>query len=750
MLKRLAHLSSHYPRRVLLFWALLWLIAVPLSGRLEDKLSTNFGVAPGSVAGVVRDNISRAFAGNSNFQLVLLAEKKGKAPLDADTKAAEFSSVIKALRALDIVASVRYNASGASLPIPNDITPPRELAVITIKGADEDAARRTTRQLQKEVARLEPPHLNLLLTGRFPAEEEVTEISRRDALHAELFGLPISLLILAVAFGAIVAATLPLIVAVLSIFLALAILGVLANFFTFAVFAQIVITMLGLASGIDYALLMVNRFREELATGLPSAEAAEVTTTTAGQAVIFSGFTVLIALSALLIPPLSFVKSIGVASIIIMLLSVSISVTALPAALTLLGENINRIHVGNFWKPESNHRFWETRASMVTRHPWLWTIFGVAILLLLAAPVRHMNVAFSGTDGLTMQTETRRAQALLKDAGLDNVVNSFNVLLDFGERGFFHPSSVRASSRLSRMLAAHKGVAFVLSPNTTGNIPPLFVSGYYANRETALESPLAPLIKTTVSEDGRYALVRVIPESGQQTSQLVGLESAIKQDLEALELQGAVGGNPVFDREWVAALYGAFPFAIAVVYLLTFIILGLAFRSVLIPLKSILLNTLTVAAAYGVITAVFQDGWGAHLIGLPGGLGFVETSAPVFIFAIVFGLSMDYEVFLVSRIVEHHLAGASDRVAVVKAVSVTGGVITSAALIMGVVFFVFLFSHVVLIKTLSLGLTVAILLDATLVRLILVPAVMMLAGKWNWWLPKPVARLAKKLDLGHH
>jgi RND superfamily putative drug exporter len=216
-----------------------------------------------------------------------------------------------------------------------------------------------------------------------------------------------------------------------------------------------------------------------------------------------------------------------------------------------------------------------------------------------------------------------------------------------------------------------------------------------------------------------------------------------------LGLTARIGGDFIYEHETTKALYGQFPLALGLVYLATFIVLGLAFRSLLIPIKAIVLNTLTVGAAFGVLTLIFQYGLGATLFGLAGGLGFVDTAVPLFIFALVFGLSMDYEVFLVARIHEAHERGYDDKAAVISALTSTGGVISSAAAVMIAVFLPFVFSEVVLIKTLGLGLAVAIFLDATVVRLTLVPAVMALAGRWNWWLPKPFARLAERVNLSH-
>ncbi len=746
MLRAVGRLSTRYPRRVLAFWGVLLLLAFPLAGRVGEVLSTDSGVAPGSEARTVRRTLSRAF-NSTNHQLVLVADaSEGEAA--RGVYAARFAGLLREVRTLPAVESVMDTHSQSLIPLPDFSEQAKGAALVTLTGRTKAEVERVTRRIQDLLPRYEGEGLALYLTGSVPVEGEINAISAHDSLRAELFGLPLSLLVLSVAFGALVAATLPLLVAVLSVTLSLAVLFLLGQVFTFATFSQIIVTMLGLATGIDYALLMVNRFREELPRHKDAATAAQVTTQTAGKAVTFSGLTVLIALTALLVPPLAFVQSMGVASLVVMFFSVLVSLTALPAALTLLGGRVNKLKVSRLMPGSRSRPFWQAQARAVTKRPLLWTVIGTSVLLLLASPVGRMEVAFSGVRGLTQETDTRRAQVVLEDLELDSLLRSYDVLVDFGARGFYHPSSVGAVSRFSRAAAELEGVSQTLTPTTT-RLPTLFIGGYYATQETAEASPLAKLAQTTVSKDGRFALLRVFPEGDLSPSAAAALETTLRDLAEGEGLSARVGGSPVIEREWASVLYRSFPLAVGLVYLATFVLLGLAFKSVLIPLKSIVLNTLTVGAAFGVITAVFGLGWGAGMFGLPGGLGFVETSVPIFIFAVVFGLSMDYEVFLVARVVEHHEQGASDRDAVVAAVAATGGVITSAALIMGVVFFVFMFSHVVLIKTLSLGLTVAVLLDATLVRLVLVPAVMMLAGRWNWWLPRRVAKLARRADLGH-
>lgn len=299
---------------------------------------------------------------------------------------------------------------------------------------------------------------------------------------------------------------------------------------------------------------------------------------------------------------------------------------------------------------------------------------------------------------------------------------------------------MRKVSLLTQRLRELEHVAGVSSPMALESIPKLFLYQYYATAELALASEIAPLARATVSGDGRYALAKLVPVGALTPAQGAQVYEGIEAALSELGLRGAIGGVYVQGTEWTHALYAYFPLALALVALTTAFLLGMAFKSLLIPIKAVLLNALTVCAAFGVMTLVHQDGILYRLFGLGEVLGYVDTSAPLFIFAIVFGLSMDYEVFMVARIHEAHERGMSDHDAVATAISTTGGVITSAAAVMVTVFALLIFSHVELIRTLGLGLSVAVILDATLVRLALVPSVMTLAGRSNWWLPRFGAR----------
>jgi putative drug exporter of the RND superfamily len=743
--ERLGRFVSSYPKIILIFWALVVLACAPFAQRVGAVLIADIGLPAGSTAQQMKLVVTEAYASAPIYQLLLVADSDVLANTDPLYQAS-FDHVIGGILSLEEVLAVADYRTDVALPLLSQ-DGRSMIAIIDLAATNPATSHEGARAVASVLPRVGA--LSFHLTGGAAVEREIQEISERDVRRAEIYGLPLSLMILLVAFGALVAAGLPLIVAVGSITLSFAALYGLGQFMHFAAFTQSVVTMLGLATGIDYALLMVNRFREELARQGEARGAAATTAATAGRAVAFSGLTVVAALAALLIPPLNFVQSIGLGSMTVVLMSVLLSLTALPAGLALLGHRVNWLRLTRRVPGQRSRAFWRAQAERIMRRPWLWATSGTLLLLLFSAPATQMQLAFAGIQGLTEDTDARQAHLVLERMGLDGLLRSFDVLIDFGEEGFFHPSSVRRVSQFSRASAGLMRVEQVYSPTTVGQLPGLLMRQYYASRDTAAASPLRGLVETMVSQDSRYALVRVFPDTAILPWQRARLESELRRIARELELSVLIGGDYIVESEWSRALYSSFPLAVGLVYLITFLLLGLAFRSLLIPLKSIVLNTFTVGAAFGVITLVFQQGWGASLFGVSQGIGFIETSVPIFIFAIVFGLSMDYEVFLVNRIYEAHRHGMSDREAVVHAIAATGGVISSAALIMIVVFSVFLFSNVIFIKMLSLGLTVAIFLDATVVRLALVPAIMGLAGRWNWWLPRPVARLAERFSLGH-
>ncbi len=737
MFVRLGDLVSRYPRLVLAAWFVLVVGSLPLGMRLGEVL-TGQPEAPGTGdAAVVRQVLTESFALAEEDALVAVAHGGGT-PGDGVWAAggtaydAELDDLRGRLAVIDGVTYVRDHRDATGLDLLDE---EENFSVIQI-GLDVEGMSEGKDVAAKVRAVLRDAEgLRFDVSGGPATVIELEKVSERDARRAEFLGLPISLLILLVAFGAIVASALPLLSAVTSISVSSALLFLLGGVFEFAVFTETIVTMLGLATGIDYALLIVNRFREELRSTFDARKAAARTTATAGKAVAFSGLTVMVALSALLVPPVDFIRSIGLGAMVVLLVSVLVAVTAVPATLALLGHRINWLRVGVREPGLRSRAFWRARALQIMKRPRLWAVAGVSLLLLLSLPALRMQVADPGARGLSEATEARRTLSALESLGLEGLLNPFDVLVDFGPETFYHPSRVRQISLLSRELSELPDVANVVSPFALEGIPRLFLYQYYASPETALNSEVAPLARATISQDGRYVLLRLFPFGALTPAIGDALHTAIEERVAANGLTARIGGVYVEGTEWTEALYAYFPLALGLVALATAILLGIAFRSLLIPIKAVVMNVLTVGAAFGVLTLVLQDGVIHKLLGLGPVLGYIDTSAPLFIFAIVFGLSMDYEVFLMARVHEGHERGLSDRDAVATALSTTGGVITSAAAVMITIFVLLMFSHVELIRTLGLGLSVAVLLDATLVRLALVPSVILLAGRWNWWLP---------------
>ncbi|MDZ7703133.1 MAG: MMPL family transporter [Trueperaceae bacterium] len=679
MFDALASLVRRYPRWILALWGLLFLIALPFASRVGEVLTAQPDSVPGSVAAEVRGLLDEAFERQNRFSVVMVTHT-GAAPVGSEAFEERYTELRERLRDLSAVATIQdyRNTDTLSLSAPDGSF---TVALLGLSATERSVAKADVAAIEAVLDEAGGAALRFSLAGGPATTRELEELGERDARRAELYGLPLSLTILAVAFGAVVAAGLPIIAALTTVNVTFALLFGLGQLLPFAVFTQSIVTMLGLATSIDYALLIVNRFREELRRGQAPRDAAATATLTAGRTVAFSGFTVVIALGALLIPPLLFIRSIGVGAMVVIFVGVSVALTVLPAALALLGHNVNRLQLSRREPGLRSRNFWLRRAGAVLRRPVVWAVGGTLLLVVLSAPITQMQVADLGARGLSADTDTRQVQASLEELELAGLSEPFDIVVDFQgvDGGFFNPASVRDISQLTRALGGLEPIGSVLSPTATDSVPRLFMFQYYARRDVALASDLAPLVERTVSRDSRYVLVQAYPQTTLTPRQVDALIADIRTVIGDLGVDARIGGSYVSGREWTSTLYRTFPLAIGLVYLATFVLLGLAFRSLLIPLKSVVLNTLTVAAAFGVVTLVFQYGVGASLIGLGSGIGYIDNSVPVFIFAIVFGLSMDYEVFLVARVFEAHERGLSDADAITEAMGATGGVITSAA-----------------------------------------------------------------------
>ena len=544
-----------------------------------------------------------------------------------------------------------------------------------------------------------------------------------DLARAESIAIPITALILLFVFGSVVAAGLPFLVAggtILGSFFALWIVSTVTDV---SVFSLNLVTGLGLALGIDYSLLIISRFREELAAGKSVPDAVAATVGSAGKTVFVSGITVALALSALLIYPQYFLKSFAYAGIAVSLLAIAGALTAIPALLAILGRNVNRLKVRRGDLAPKDTGMWASIARFVMRYPWPVLVATVAFLLVLAAPA--LGAVFGQVDERALPPDHPAAAAgqVLQERFPGNESAPYNIILR-------EPSSDADVLAYAEEISLLPDVERVTTPTdvivdgavVAPNPDPTTWTTADAVRLEAISSvrPIDPEGAALVAD------IRELPSPAQET--LVGGTAAQWDD----------ATSSVLDRIWIVLLWLA---------LTTLVVLFLFTGSVLIPIKAFVLNLLSLGATLGVLVWVFQNGYLQWLTGDYTVTGTVDLPTLVLIGVIAFALSMDYEVFMLSRIKEEHDSGMDTADAVAFGLQRTGRIITAAALLIAIVFASFLTSSATNIKQLGLGVTVAILLDATVVRALLVPAFMRIAGKANWWAPGPLKRLHARIGL---
>ncbi len=590
------------------------------------------------------------------------------------------------------------------------------------------------------------------VTG-FPAlDHDVRTISAEDTERSEQRALPLTLAVLIVAFGALVAATLPVIVGVLAITIALGLVTIAAHYLPMSVFVLNITTMVGLGVGIDYSLLIVTRFREELNRGLAPADAALRTVETAGSAVVTSGLTVVVGFAALVTTPLSDTRSVGVGGLLVVAVAVLLATTFLPAALAILGRNIDRPK----WLARPLARFhaptgWERWARWLGHRPWRAVAIGGAAIALLTFPATQIRLGLPATNWFPPESESGQGLQALREMGASGVIQPVRVVVQLPEgesalsgRRLPGLKALTDSIRKDPRVREVRGIASIKP-----NMSTLQLAIYYSDAGD-VRAKNAKFFDAYLSADERVTLLDVVPAD---TVSLTGLME-LAQRVRAVVKHGVRGlaGAEILATGFAASnvdtqhdLMTRFPGTVALVLGFTAIMLFAAFRSLLVPVKAVLLNILSVGAAFGLTVLVFQHGYGAGVFGLEGPTQAIWAVVPVLVFAIVFGLSMDYEVFLLTRVKEvFDKTGRNDH-ATMEGLSATASTITSAALIMILVFGTFAFARVLAVQLIGFGLAAAVLLDATLIRMVLVPAIMHIAGRWNWW---PGVR-APKLEPGN-
>ena len=537
-------------------------------------------------------------------------------------------------------------------------------------------------------------------------EDEFQALAEDTLLRGELIGVSVALIILLLVFGAAVAAGLPILLAIVAIIAAMGGTSVVSQFFGLSDFVVQMITMIGLAVGIDYSLLMVQRFREERRLGHPKQEAIERTASTSGRAVLFSGLAVVIALSGMFMIPETIFRSFAVGTILVVIMAVIAALTLLPAMLSLLGDNVSLGTLPFFGRqrsPEEEKGLWNAITHLVMDRAAVSVLVTGAILLAAAAWVLAINLGSNGINSLPESSDARHAFEVLNREFTESP-NEAIIVID--SPSIRRVELVAAIDDLTAMLAADASFGTTeLRFSTTGDLAVID----------------APMKGDFSSGESRASLSRLRNEY---------IPAAFTEDIASVY----VTGDAAWDIDFVETIKDYIPRVFIYVLALSFILLLFAFRSIVVPIKAVLMNLLSVGAAYGLLVLVFQKGFGAGLLGFQT-TDIIEPWLPLFLFSILFGLSMDYHVFLLSRIKERFDQTGDNRASVAFGLRSTGSLITGAALIMVAVFGGFATGDLVMFQQVGFGLASAVIIDATIVRSVLVPASMALLGRWNWYFP---------------
>jgi putative drug exporter of the RND superfamily len=819
---------------ILLLWGLLLISSSFFAPGLSGKLKGGGFDGANSEAERVQDLMSGEF-GLSPATLTVVFTGDGIPARSEEFQKAQ-ENALADVRKLDNVRQViSYAGSKDSRFISEDGK--KSYAVVT-----SDVSIDETRNVVEDVrSKVRSDKLETYVTGAPAVYQDLEEASNEDVKDAEKYAFPFAVIILVFAFGTLVAAGVPVLIGGAGVVTALAALYFIAGIYDMSVFTLTLSTMLGLGLGIDYALFFVSRFREEL-EDYPTVEAVPRTVATAGRSIFFSGTAVLIGLSGLLFFPFMFMRSIGVAGVVVVFVSVLAAFTLLPALLGVLGPRVNRLAIRRR-RNGAGSAFWSRSAEVVMRHPLAVILLAAMLLGTLLYPVGHMKAGIPEATVLPQEYESRAGDDILKRNFEYAALNPMEIVATFQD----DPLSVRGLSdtrELGERIGGADGVSRVESDYTiaaaaaedytrrvadarkqarkeaaakvdglvqrqikeqTQNetdravneqlsqieatydaVPPGAEERLRADIRPRVEREVrasegrirdeverrlaeevdrkVPGLPEGISADGKVTpegvanflklpaarqsedlqdtldtyvagdrtLLRGVTEANPYTQDAYGAVDAVRAVEAPDGTSFLVGGLSAGQKDFISSLYGKAPFAAAFVIGVTYLILLITFRSVFIPLKAVIVNILSLTASFGTMVFVFQDG---HLSGLldftP--LGFVDATLPILMFCTIFGVSMDYEVFLLSRIREAYENGDSNTASVSKGLVATAGIITSAAAIIIVVTGAFALTGIVLTKAIGLGLAVAVLVDATIIRILLVPATMRILGDWNWW-----------------
>jgi RND superfamily putative drug exporter len=720
MLTRLGRFTVRRRRLVLAFTVLFLVVAAVVGTGAFGVLKDGGFDDPSSESVQAREVLTDEFGGGDPD--VVLVVQSGAADVDSPEVVAAATDVSERLAAIDGVERVISYWSLGSAPPLRSVDGSSALILAQAVGDEEEVAL-TIEEITETVTGSQGA-VDVLLGGREAVFADIGGTIEGDLLRAELIAVPLTLLLLLFVFRSLVAAVLPLMVGVLAVFGTFLSLFVIGSVTDVSIYAINLTTALGLGLAIDYSLFIVSRFREELANGLDVGAAVVRTVETAGKTVLISALTVAVSLSALLVFPLYFLRSFAYAGVAVVLMALLGSILTLPAVLAALGHRVNSLPVGRRRAVRPDHEgMWHRIAMFVMRRPIPIAVSVVAFLLVLGSP--FLRVSFSTPDDrvLPESAMSRQASDVLRADFAGNSAESFGVVaVDVT------PDRADDIVATASVISGLPGVGRVESAAGT------FVEG--------------DLVETAAT-DARFQAPTATWMSVVPTFAVASVEGeALVREIRGLDLpfDVAVEGEAAALVDTKAAISDRLPLALAIIVIATFVLLFLMSGSLLVPVKALVLNVLSLTATFGAMVWIFQDGNLSGLLGFTA-TGAIDTSMPILMFCIAFGLSMDYEVFLLSRIKEEYDRTGDNEASVALGLERTGSIITAAAALLAITFFAFGTSGVSFIKMFGIGLGLAVLMDATVVRAFLVPAFMRLAGDANWWAPAPLRRLHDRIGI---
>jgi RND superfamily putative drug exporter len=674
MLARWTRVVLRFRLMVIALWLVIAVVGAWSSTRLTPLLSNTFTV-PGTDSERARVILARAFHDRPDGTFVVVVRSR-------DTP------------------RVRARLRAAARAVPTGrVGTVRTEGRLTYADLDTTLDLKRAKRYTDDVRRALAGSPRAYVTGQPAIQRDLDPIFAADLRRGEALALPIALVVLVAFLGLSLAVAIPFVFAACTITATLAIVYAVAHTLAMVTYVTNLVELIGLGLAIDYSLLIVHRFRDELARDRPVDEAVVVTAETAGRAVVVSGIAVAVGLGLLLLVPVPFIRSMGIAGLLIPLASVAAALTLQPALLSLFGRRVgvNRRTRGGAW---------ERLARSIMRRPKTYLSAGIVVLVALAIPVSALHLTPGSISNIPASTDSMRGLTLLREHVGQGVITPTQVVVDSGRRGGVRTAATRAAlSRLVTQLAHDPEAAIVAG----GRRPPYV-------------DPSRRYTRVVVAGRHEYGDARTRRFVERLRNRLVPQARFPADD------RVYAGDAPPQGVDFLDRSYARFPWLVLSALALTYVVLLRAFRSVVLPLKAVLLNLLTVAAVYGVLELAFRkpiDGW-----------------IPIFLFAVLFGLSMDYEVFLVSRMREVWDETHDNTRAVAQGLERTAGVVTAAALIMVAAFAGFVVGRIAPLREFGVGLAVAVILDATIVRMLLVPALMAVLGRWNWWLPERVARAA--------